>query len=170
VYSSDLLTSFKNDENQDIFVLGIVIQSNHNNLQAPATRKYIAATFDPKYVLTHTFRRHEWLKSTIAIGLLQYYSDKVADWIAAYPPDHLDSHSGTGYQMHLENYSFSQNYPIFIWGKILGISAHSMPEYEVKSERFQYILPHGCRFNFTAFYYAAGFSHTAPVDNHGECY
>ena len=136
VYSSDLLTAFKNNKNQDIFILGIVIHSNDIMPIGSGTRKYIAATFDPKFVLTHTFRRHEWLKSTIAIGLMQYFTNKHADWIAAYPPDHLDKHSGAGYQKHLENYSFSQTYPIFIWGKILGISAHSMPEYEEKVKGF----------------------------------
>ncbi|KAF0130453.1 MAG: two-component system chemotaxis family sensor kinase CheA [Bacteroidetes bacterium] len=130
LYGTDLMHFTNNNDTSHLFVLCVSIPFKENvNRTSTSKKAFIGALINPDYLLSHTFKRNEWLKRTIAIGLTQSLKSS-SYWVATYPPEHRQHHSLSNYENHLKEYKYLQTYPIFIWGKLLGLTTHSMPDFE----------------------------------------
>ncbi len=138
VYGSNLVSIPTDKGNKDVFVICISVPHATNS---KVVKTAILAVIDPSYLVSFAFRRNEWLKKTIAIGLTQSLSTESNNWIASYPPDHLDKHRQAGIENHLREYRFHQAYPVFIWGRMFGLMTHSLPDFEqdIKSYSVDFI-------------------------------
>jgi PAS domain S-box-containing protein len=128
IYSTNLVHINHSSDSTAVF---IVVTSVPRSLQAgDAPNAFIAAVINPKNLLDNAFRKNEWLKESIALGLTPNLNTENDEWLAAFPPEHLTKHKFDNLDKHLGEYRFHQTYPIFIWNKVLGLSAHSMPSFE----------------------------------------
>lgn len=128
VYSTDAVHIYHSGDSTAVFILvASVPRSLHLNNTSHA---FIATVINPNNLITNTFRKKEWLKEIIALGLTSNLQAENEEWLAAYPPEHLSKHKAHNIDEHLSEYRFHQTYPIFIWGKLLGLSAHSMPAFD----------------------------------------
>lgn len=128
VYSSDFV--FLDQDDRGAFLLGIAVPHQGVNGQPTDKRSFLTAVLSPDHLLYDTFRRNEWLRSLIAIGLMHYTHEGGAHWVASYPHGLHGMGSTIDMQKHLSAYQLNETFPVFIWGEVFSVTVHSLPDFE----------------------------------------
>lgn len=141
VYGTDVLYLKNSGDSTAYFlIVAAVPKSLHTNNNSNA---FIIAVVNPKHLLYNSFKRNEWRQESLALGLVPSLNSEDEASIATYPPEHISTHKSNRLDKKADEIRFHQTYPIFIWGKTLGLSVHSTQDFEIDFYNINFVYIFG---------------------------
>lgn len=95
---------------------------------------------DPQKIFNKTFRASHWHSEMVNVGLVEMKDLKMHDWLAAFPPEHLEEHQDDRILDHINEFNHSNILPMFVFNKSYGIVAHSTQTLENQYGSFRRLL------------------------------